>query len=181
MTTYLLNRQIDSLKEKLVKEGGWSENIFQHRLAQRNRQRGFTLIELLIVLAILIITAVGGKVMWENKTPVVPTSTPTQPQPSLPHPTPTTVFPTVPQIDEVTQPTTQCTRESGIDTCPTGYLCYWSWTCPKGIENCGPPTGDSLCHKECQTNSDCPPSMPVCREVALMRGDYGNFFHLCMP
>jgi len=35
MTTYLLDRQIDSLKEKFVKEGGWSENMLHKRLEYR--------------------------------------------------------------------------------------------------------------------------------------------------
>lgn len=38
MTTYLLDRQIDSLKEKFVKEGGWTENIFRQRLAYRSKE-----------------------------------------------------------------------------------------------------------------------------------------------
>lgn len=34
-TTFLLNRQITSLEEKFIREGGYSENLFQKRLNQR--------------------------------------------------------------------------------------------------------------------------------------------------
>lgn len=67
MTTYLLDRQIDSLKEKFVKQGGWTENIFRQRLSYRQKQAGFGLIGVLIVLTVLIIIATGGKVVWEKK------------------------------------------------------------------------------------------------------------------
>lgn len=36
-TTYLLAKQIISLKEKFVKEGGFRENLFRQRLQQKNR------------------------------------------------------------------------------------------------------------------------------------------------
>lgn len=36
---YLLDRQIKSLEEKFIKEGGWSENIFKKRDQARKRQR----------------------------------------------------------------------------------------------------------------------------------------------
>lgn len=38
MTTYLLKKQIDSLEEKFVREGGYSENLFKRRLKQRDGQ-----------------------------------------------------------------------------------------------------------------------------------------------
>ena len=63
MTTYLLDRQIDSLKEKFVKEGGWTEKIFRERLAYRQKQNAFTLIEILIALAIIILLTAGGVVV----------------------------------------------------------------------------------------------------------------------
>lgn len=34
-TTYLLSRQISALEEKFIREGGYSENLFQKRLNQR--------------------------------------------------------------------------------------------------------------------------------------------------
>lgn len=36
-TTYLLEKQIESLKEKFVKEGGFRENLFKKRLEERNK------------------------------------------------------------------------------------------------------------------------------------------------
>jgi len=38
-TTYLLEKQITSLKEKFIKEGGFRENLFRERLKERNRQK----------------------------------------------------------------------------------------------------------------------------------------------
>ncbi len=35
METFLLKRQIDSLKEKFINEGGFRENLFKQRLAQK--------------------------------------------------------------------------------------------------------------------------------------------------
>lgn len=35
METFLLNKQIESLKEKFIKEGGFRENLFKQRLAFR--------------------------------------------------------------------------------------------------------------------------------------------------
>ncbi len=37
MTTYLLKKQIESLEEKFVKEGGYTEKLFKNRLRNRNR------------------------------------------------------------------------------------------------------------------------------------------------
>ncbi len=37
METFLLKKQIDSLKEKFVKEGGFSENLLKKRLEYRNK------------------------------------------------------------------------------------------------------------------------------------------------
>lgn len=36
-TTYLLEKQIESLKQKFVKEGGFRENLFQKRLAYKKK------------------------------------------------------------------------------------------------------------------------------------------------
>lgn len=73
MTTYLLDRQINSLKEKFVKEGGWTETMFKKRLVYRQKQKGFTLIEILIALTILVVVT-GGLITipvirqaWKNK------------------------------------------------------------------------------------------------------------------
>lgn len=38
METYLLNRQIDALKEKFAKEGGFRENLFNKRMEERKRR-----------------------------------------------------------------------------------------------------------------------------------------------
>lgn len=38
-TNYLLDRQIASLEEKFIREGGWSENLFKRRLDRRNNAR----------------------------------------------------------------------------------------------------------------------------------------------
>lgn len=39
--TFLLDRQIKSLKEKFIQEGGWTEKMFKKRLDYRGRmQRG---------------------------------------------------------------------------------------------------------------------------------------------
>lgn len=38
-TTYLLGKQITSLKEKFIKEGGFRENLFKERLKEKNRRR----------------------------------------------------------------------------------------------------------------------------------------------
>lgn len=37
-TTYLLSKQIESLKEKFVNEGGFRENLFKQRLAKKTTQ-----------------------------------------------------------------------------------------------------------------------------------------------
>ena len=37
-TTYLLEKQIESLKEKFIKEGGFRENLFQKRLAYKRKK-----------------------------------------------------------------------------------------------------------------------------------------------
>ncbi len=37
-TTYLLEKQIESLKQKFVKEGGFRENLFQKRLAYKKKK-----------------------------------------------------------------------------------------------------------------------------------------------
>ncbi|MBI4084659.1 MAG: four helix bundle protein [Candidatus Levybacteria bacterium] len=39
METYLLKRQIESLKKKFTKEGGFRENLFKERLAYRKQKR----------------------------------------------------------------------------------------------------------------------------------------------
>ncbi|MBM4402060.1 MAG: four helix bundle protein [Candidatus Cloacimonetes bacterium] len=36
MTTYLLTKQIESLEEKFIREGGYTENLFKRRLKQRS-------------------------------------------------------------------------------------------------------------------------------------------------
>lgn len=38
METFLLNRQIEALKEKFVKEGGFRENLFKKRLEQKGKK-----------------------------------------------------------------------------------------------------------------------------------------------
>lgn len=38
METYLLKRQIDSLTEKFVKEGGFRENLFRKRLEEKKKR-----------------------------------------------------------------------------------------------------------------------------------------------
>lgn len=38
METFLLKKQIDSLKEKFIKEGGFRENLFKKRLEYRNKK-----------------------------------------------------------------------------------------------------------------------------------------------
>lgn len=40
METFLLKRQIDSLKEKFVREGGFRENLFKKRLDYKKRRLG---------------------------------------------------------------------------------------------------------------------------------------------
>lgn len=37
METFLLNKQIQALTEKFIKEGGFRENLFQKRLIQKNQ------------------------------------------------------------------------------------------------------------------------------------------------
>lgn len=37
METYLLKKQVEALKEKFVKEGGFRENLFKKRLAERRK------------------------------------------------------------------------------------------------------------------------------------------------
>lgn len=37
-TTYLLDKQVESLKQKFIKEGGFRENLFQKRLEYRKKQ-----------------------------------------------------------------------------------------------------------------------------------------------
>ncbi|MBI2641978.1 MAG: hypothetical protein HYW96_00175 [Candidatus Wildermuthbacteria bacterium] len=38
METYLLSRQIESLKEKFTREGGFQENLFKQRLNRKRQQ-----------------------------------------------------------------------------------------------------------------------------------------------
>jgi|GEM_PF-2768097 hypothetical protein len=63
-----------------------------------------------------------------------------------------------------------CKVESGVDPCEQGYTCYDSVLWPKGGEQ-GPQEGDLLCHKDCETNVDCPSSAPNCEETEISRGD----------
>ncbi len=37
-TTYLLDKQVEALKEKFIKEGGFRENLFQKRLAYKKKR-----------------------------------------------------------------------------------------------------------------------------------------------
>lgn len=39
LTTYLLDKQLKSLEEKFVREGGYTEKLFRQRLAERNRAK----------------------------------------------------------------------------------------------------------------------------------------------
>jgi four helix bundle suffix protein len=48
METFLLKRQIDSLKNKFVIEGGFRENLFKKRLEYRNKNK--TMMTLLLLL-----------------------------------------------------------------------------------------------------------------------------------
>ena len=72
-----------------------------------------------------------------------------------------------------------CTIDSGVDSCPTGDICYFSQSCPKGGD-CLSPEGDSICHKTCVSDSDCPSVMPVCRDVELFRGDIVTSKRFCV-
>ena len=71
----------------------------------------------------------------------------------------------------------------GVDTCPEGYVCQWSQACPFSEEpiQCGPPTGDLLCHKVCESNADCAGTgMPVCKGISQFEGDVGRFVKMCV-
>lgn len=138
--------------------------------------KAFTTIELLVIVVALIIFGTGSVMVWKGK--VAPSVSPT-PTPTSPETTSPTLVPGL-GIEGEVQTETLCSRKSGIDTCPIGYICYWSWECPKGIQDCGLPTGDFLCHKNCQTDSDCPSSMPFCKELSLFRGDVGEHYRMCM-
>lgn len=37
-TTYLLEKQTESLREKFIKEGGFRENLFKERINQRSKK-----------------------------------------------------------------------------------------------------------------------------------------------
>ena len=63
-----------------------------------------------------------------------------------------------------------CKVDNGVDSCQEGFTCYQSQSCHRGLE-CGPQEGDALCHKNCETNSDCPDNMPNCQDVDISRGD----------
>ena len=67
-------------------------------------------------------------------------------------------------------PAISCKTEDGVDPCQEGFTCYDSQSWPKGGVQ-GPQEGDLLCHKNCETNSDCPENMPNCETVFLSRGD----------
>ena len=64
-------------------------------------------------------------------------------------------------------------------TCPLGSTCFSSYNCPRGFENCPPPTGDLLCHKNCESGSDCYSSMPHCKQFDLEHGDTIETVKLC--
>ncbi|MBI2020468.1 hypothetical protein HYS94_03525 [Candidatus Daviesbacteria bacterium] len=39
METYLLNRQIEALKEKFIREGGFRENLFKRRMEEIRKRK----------------------------------------------------------------------------------------------------------------------------------------------
>jgi len=71
---------------------------------------------------------------------------------------------------------------SSDSDCPKSYACYNSRLCsttPGGVV-CGDQEGDLLCHKKCETNSDCPTDMPYCRGVSIYQGDVVSLVRMCM-
>ncbi|MBR9703049.1 hypothetical protein GOV10_03375 [Candidatus Woesearchaeota archaeon] len=72
-----------------------------------------------------------------------------------------------------------CNLDGGIDSCPEGYSCYYSQIQPKGGTR-GPQTGDLLCHRNCEKNSDCPTNFPNCEETYQSRGDTQKSVIFCV-
>ena len=77
-----------------------------------------------------------------------------------------------------------CSRIPGEEiTCSAGFVCYEELSGGLGppgtnipIESIG---GDQLCHKECETDNDCPLNAPICLRTVRMTEDYVESFKLC--
>ena len=82
--------------------------------------------------------------------------------------------------EEVVTPMSLCRiTDDGIDPCLSNSVCFWSRECPRGAE-CGPITGDSLCHQTCLIDDDCPSTTPNCQEIEMARGDILETYTICM-
>ena len=62
----------------------------------------------------------------------------------------------------------QCSRETG--GCQPGYICWDSYFCKRGFDDQCTASGDKRCHKLCDTDEDCPRSMPKCRAKPMFSG-----------
>jgi putative hemolysin len=74
---------------------------------------------------------------------------------------------------------TVCSSDSD---CPSGYTCYNSRLCSMTEHGvvCSGQFGDLLCHKLCNSSSQCPPDMPYCRSIPIAQGDAISMLTMCM-
>lgn len=71
---------------------------------------------------------------------------------------------------------------SSDSDCPKSYACYNSRFCglAENGRACGDQEGDLLCHKLCNSSSECPADMPYCRSVSIAQGDVLTLKKMCM-
>lgn len=123
---------------------------------------GFTLTELLIILAVLLITAAGGLVVWEKKARLTVTPKPT---PSIGKKL--TPIPTLPETETTKIPWEDSVCGNGIcEPCENeccNYPCNPDGSCP-------PPTCLGYCLKDCQSV----PNAPIGQKFRLSTGQTVN-------
>lgn len=153
------------------------------RVENLKKQKGFTLVELLIVLAILIITIAGGKLIWEKKILPTPIPTPTiSKEPTL------TLIPSEAETTKIPWEDSICGNgiceqcESRSECC--NYPCVTD--SKTGNQVCPPPTCLGWCPQDCQdgfknTNAleSCLKEAEnlrkrVCEEMKIPLDEYGN-------
>ena len=90
---------------------------------------------------------------------------------------PPTTADTIPTLSPAAHAAVEAQVCDDDDECPAGYVCNYSWSCPK-MAKCAPPVPGN-CRKICTSDAECPPSRPACRETQLIRGDVAMRAPLC--
>ena len=79
-----------------------------------------------------------------------------------------------PKIKVTKETSKVCTKDGD---CKNGYMCNYSWICPRGKKCAHPESGQ--CRKKCSTDQDCSKSMPHCVSKELGRGDTIKRMMMC--